>query len=196
MTGPRTEEPIHDSLYVKPSAINHPWAPFIAQAKKLLTLVQPATSYRAEGRPWNKARLEGVCVAIVLVVAAGIAVSDGRSQRPSVLGQQGATALEQQVPVAPALSKTTSATQPLLAQEEQRWTARTIPSKVSDRAIRVRYLSDDVTVRYFTPKPLLQHVSAKKIQVRHVSDDVTVRYFPSPPPVSSSSLRPEAPRSQ
>jgi hypothetical protein len=135
--------------------------------------------------------LEAVGVAIVLVVACWIALSDRRSQSPDVLGQQGSNALEQQVPVTPAklvLSNATSKAQPVLVEEEQRWTPRTIPSKVSDRAIRVRYISDDVTVRYFTPKPLPQHVLAKNIRVRRVSDDVTVRYFPSEPPVSPSSL--------
>jgi putative methionine-R-sulfoxide reductase with GAF domain len=199
LTGPRTEEPLNYSLYVNPSITNnsgayHTDAPFIAQARKLLTRMQSAwaASNRAEGVPWNKGRLKAVGVAIVvLVVACWIALSDRRSRSPHVLGQQGSTALEQQVPVTPAklvLSNATSKAQPVLAEEEQRWTARTIPSKVSDRAIRIRYISDDVTVRYFTPKPLPQHMLAKNIRVRQVSDDVTVRYFPSEPPVSPSSL--------
>src|ERR1700690_1413451 len=198
LTGPRTEEPLNDSLYVNPSPTTtsgayHTDAPFIAQARKLLTLVQSAwaASNRAEGVPWNKGRLEAVGVAIVLVVACWIVLSDRRSQSPHVLGQQGSTAVEQQVPFTPAklvLSNATSKAQPVLAEEEQRWTARTIPSTASDQAIRVRYISDDVTVRYFTPRPLPQHVLAKNIRVRRISDDVTVRYFPSEPPVSPSSL--------
>jgi putative methionine-R-sulfoxide reductase with GAF domain len=189
LTGPRTEEPLNDSLYVNPSTTNnsgtyHTDAPFIAQARKLLTLMQSAwaASNRAEGIPWNKGRLEAVGVAIVLVVACWIALSDRRSQSPHLLGQQGSTAAKL------VSSNAISKAQPVLAEEEQRWTARTIPSKVSDRAIRVRYISDDVTVRYFTPKPLPQHVLANNIRVRQVSDDVTVRYFHSEPPVSPSSL--------
>jgi putative methionine-R-sulfoxide reductase with GAF domain len=190
LTGPRTEEPLNYSLYGNPSITNnsgayHTDAPFIAQARKLLTRMQSAwaASNRAEGAPWNKGRLKAVGVAIVvLVVACWIALSDRRSRSPHVLGQQGSTAVKL------VWSKATSKAQPVLAEEEQRWTARTIPSKVSDRAIRIRYISDDVTVRYFTPKPLPQHMLAKNIRVRQVSDDVTVRYFPSEPPVSPSSL--------
>lgn len=198
LTGPGTEETLNDSLYVNPCTTNnsgayHTDAPFIAQARKLLTLMQSAwaASNRAEGVPWNKGRLEAVGVAIVLLVACWIALSDRRSHSPHVFGQQGSTALEQQVPVTPAkpvLSNATSKAQSGPAEEVQRWTARTIPANFSDRAIRVRYISDDVTVRYFTPKPLPQHVLAKNIRVRQVSDDVTVRYFPSEPPISPSSL--------
>jgi hypothetical protein len=43
---------------------------------------------------------------------------------------------------------------------------------------QVRYFSDDVTVRYFNPKPAKKQApAANSTQVRHISDDVTVRYF-------------------
>jgi hypothetical protein len=43
---------------------------------------------------------------------------------------------------------------------------------------QVRYIGDDVTVRYFAPKTAVVR-SRDEIQVRRVLDDVTVRYFPS-----------------
>jgi hypothetical protein len=52
-----------------------------------------------------------------------------------------------------------------------------MPQRVLDSNIRVRYISDDVTVRYFTPKPPPQRVPDGNIQVRYISEDVTVRYF-------------------
>ena len=42
---------------------------------------------------------------------------------------------------------------------------------------QVRYFSDDVTVRYFNPKPAKKQAATNSTQVRHISDDVTVRYF-------------------
>ena len=52
-----------------------------------------------------------------------------------------------------------------------------MPRRPLDKNIRVRYYSDDVTVRYFTPQSQPQQVPDRNIRVRYYSDDVTVRYF-------------------
>src|SRR5260370_33946572 len=61
------------------------------------------------------------------------------------------------MPFAPAkrvLANSTSKPQTALGLEPgERKTSRSMPQRVLDRNIRVRYISDDVTVRYFTPNP-------------------------------------------
>jgi len=57
------------------------------------------------------------------------------------------------------------------------FTPKHAPQRVLDRNSRVRYISEDVTVRYFTPKPAPQRVLDRNNQVRYISEDVTVRYF-------------------
>src|SRR5450759_2515116 len=82
------------------------------------------------------------------------------------------------------LANSTSKPQTALGLEPgERKTSRSMPQRVLDRNIRVRYISDDVTVRYFTPNPPPRRVPDRNIRVRYISDDVTVRYFtPTPPP--------------
>jgi hypothetical protein len=41
----------------------------------------------------------------------------------------------------------------------------------------VVHIGDDVTVRYFKPKPTLQGVPIVRYQIVHIREDVTVRYF-------------------
>ena len=121
-----------------------------------------------------------VGVAAVLVIACWIGFRD--APPPVTLGSsglQGSNALEQQIPFAPALGR----------EPGEGKTSRTLPQRVLDRNIRVRYFSEDVTVRYFTPQPPPQRVPDRNIRVRYISEDVTVRYFlpklavalPSPP---------------
>jgi hypothetical protein len=62
-----------------------------------------------------------------------------------------------------------------------------MPREVLDRNIRVRYFSDDVTVRYFIPQPPPQRVPDKNSGFRYISEDVTVRYFPPKSEVASPS---------
>jgi hypothetical protein len=73
-------------------------------------------------------------------------------------------------------------------EPEERKTFRSMPQPVLDRNIRVRYISDDVTVRYFTPKPPPLAMLDGNIRVRYISDDVTVRYF-----TPNSSVAPPSP---
>jgi hypothetical protein len=93
------------------------------------------------------------------------------------------------VPAKRALVNSTPKTQSAGLEEEERKAARTAPQRVLDRNTQVRHISEDVTVRYFTPQPAPQRVLDKNTQVRHISEDVTVRYF-TPQPAVSPSPRP------
>jgi hypothetical protein len=123
-----------------------------------------------------------VGVTAVMVIACWIGFKDRRPALTSAVSwPQGSNALEQQVPVAPAKrvsENATSKVEPVLGQDPvERKTSRSVPLRVVDRNIRVRYFSDDVTVRYFTPKPAPHRVPTRNSHVRYISDDVTVRYF-------------------
>jgi hypothetical protein len=144
-------------------AIYQPCRTFMARAGKLRALTRSAWAALNRGKHirlsvgrWKTA----MGVAAVLTVGCWIAFSDRRPPSPSeVAGLEGSNALEQQIPFAPAK------------------TSRTMPRRVPDGNIRVRYFSDDVTVRYFTKQPPPQRVPDGNIRVRHLSEDVTVRYF-------------------
>jgi hypothetical protein len=107
-------------------------------------------------------------VAAVLVIACWIGFTIRRPLSPSgVSGPQASNAFAQQIPFAPALGR----------GRGKRKTSKTIPGQMLGRNIEVRYFSDDVTVRYFTPQPPPQRLPDGYIRVRYFSDDVTVRYF-------------------
>jgi hypothetical protein len=141
---------------------------------------------RAKRIPLNVRRWETtVGVAAVLVIACWIGFRDRRPPSPSgVSGLQGSNALQQR-PFAPAkriVANRTSKPQAALGREPgERKTSRTMPQRVLDKNVRVRYFSDDVTVRYFTPQPPPQRVPDRNSRVRYISEDVTVRYFPPEP---------------
>jgi putative methionine-R-sulfoxide reductase with GAF domain len=192
---PQREEALNDHASVPAAATNRAIYPalgtFIARAGKLPRLTHSAWAMlkRAKHLPWYRGRWEtavGVAAAAVLVVACWIGFRDRRPALPlGVSGLRGSNALEQQMPFAPAkrvLPNGTSKPQTALGLEPgERKTSRSMPQRVLDRNIRVRYISDDVTVRYFTPKPPPQRVLDRNIRVRYISDDVTVRYFtPNP----------------
>jgi hypothetical protein len=202
LTRPQGEEALKNRASVAASAttngaIYQACGTFIARAGKLLAVTQSAwvASHRVKRVPWYKARWEAaVGVVAVLAIACWIGFTDRRPASPhGVSGPQG-NAVEPQMPFTPAKrvwADNTPKQQTALGLElEERRTSRTTPQRVLDRDIRVRYISDDVTVRYFAPKPP-QRVLDRNIRVRYISDDVTVRYFtpklavPSPSPVRS-----------
>ena len=151
-------------------AIYQPWT-FMARAGKLPVLTRSAwlALSRAKRIPLNVGRWETTMgVAAVLVVACWIGFTNRRPLSPSgVSGLKGSNALEQQISFAAALVR----------EPGERKTSRTIPGQMLGRNIQVRYFSDDVTVRYFTPQPRPQRVLDRNIRVLYFSDDVTVRYF-------------------
>ncbi len=197
LTGPPREEALNDRVSVPAAATNRAiyraFGTFVARAGKLPALMHSAWSVfkRAKCVPWYKGRWEtAVGVAAVLVIACWIGFRDRRPASPlGVSGLQGSNAPQGQMPFAPAkrvLANSTSKPQTALGLEPgERKTSRSMPQpRVLDRNIRVRYISDDVTVRYFTPKPPPQQVLNGNIRVRYISDDVTVRYFTPNPAVS------------
>jgi putative methionine-R-sulfoxide reductase with GAF domain len=196
---PPREEALNDHASVPAAATNRAiyqaLGTFIARAGKLPGLTHSAWAMlkRAKHLPWYRGRWEtAVGVAAVLVVACWIGFRDRRPASPlGVSGLQGSNALEQQIPFAPAkrvLPNSTSKPQTAPGLESgERKTSRSMPQRVLDRNIRVRYISDDVTVRYFTPNPPPQRVLDRNIRVRYISDDVTVRYFTPNPAVAPPS---------
>jgi putative methionine-R-sulfoxide reductase with GAF domain len=193
---PQREEALNDHASVPAAATNRPtyraFGTFIARAGKLPGLTHAAWEVlkRAKNVPWYRGRWQtAVGVTAVLVVACWIGFRDRRPALPlGVSGPQGSNALEQQMPFAPAkgvLPNSTSKPQTALGLEPgDRKTSRSMPQRELDRNIRVRYISDDVTVRYFTPKLPPQRVLDRNIRVRYISDDVTVRYFTPNPSVA------------
>jgi hypothetical protein len=155
---------------------------------------------RAKRVPLNKGPWEtAVALAAVLVIACWIAYGDRRPASP--LGAStlhGSNALEQQMPFVPAkraLVNGTPKPQAAGLEEKERKAARTMPQRVVNSNGQISYISEDVTVRYFTPKPAPQRVVNRNGQVSNISEDVTVRYF-TPKPAVSPSPRPAASAAQ
>ena len=152
---------------------------------------------RAKHIPLNVGRwvtAVGVAGVLVLMIAYWIGFRDRRPPSASgISGLQISNAPEQQIPFAPAeqvVANRTSTLQTALGRAtDERKTSRTMPRRLLDRNIRVRYFSDDVTVRYFTPQSPPQAVPDRNIRVRHISEDVTVRYL-SPNPAGAPSSPP------
>jgi len=190
---PQRDEALSDRVSVPAGPTNraiHPvFGTIIARAGKLPELTHSAWAMlkRAKHVPWYRGRWEtAVGVAAVLLVASWVGFRDRRPASPlGVSGLKGSNALEQQVTFAPAKRVLAHGTPKLQTAPDLEVglgkSSRSVRQGVLDRNIRVRYISDDVTVRYFTPKPPPQRVLDRNIQVRYISDDVTVRYF-SPKP--------------
>jgi|HubBroStandDraft_4_1064222.scaffolds.fasta_scaffold59433_1 hypothetical protein len=196
--GLQTEEALNVRASVPTAAttgaIYEPCRTFMARAGKLPTLTRSAWAAlnRAKCVPLNVGRWEtAVGVAAVLAIACWIGFRDRRPPSSLRVAELlGSNALEQQIPFAPAeqvVANHTSNPQSALGREPvERKTSRTMPREVRDSNFRVRYLSDDVTVRYFIPQPPPQPVPDRNIRFRQVSEDVLVRYFP-PKPVAPPS---------
>jgi GAF domain-containing protein len=192
LTRPEKEPALHDHASVPSAAANRAVYPafgtFIARAGRLPALTHSAWAAlkRAKYVPWYKRRWEmAVGLAAVLVIACWIGSRDRRIAPPPVSGPLESNVPRQQMPFTP--------TKPVLANRAskpktalglkpgERKTSRFVPAQVLDGNVRVRYVSDDVTVRYFTPNPPPHPVRGRNVQVRHISDDVTVRYFTPAP---------------
>ncbi len=199
LTTPQREEARNDRASVSAAATNRAIYPvretFVARAGKVPAFTRSIreASDRAKRFPWFNGRWKAaVGVAAVLLIACWIGFRDRRpALTPEVSGLRVPNAIEQQVTVAPAkrvLANSTPQRQTTLVLDPgKRKTPSAMPARVLDRDIRVRYISDDVTVRYFTPKPPPQQGLHKNIRVRYISDDVTVRYFTLEPLVTPSS---------
>jgi hypothetical protein len=186
---PQIQEPLNDGGSVPGAAINpaicQACGNFMTEAAKppLLTRLVLAATKRSKGVLLYKDRWKtAVAVAAVLVIASWLANRDRHSAVS--LGSstvQKSNAIEQHAPSVPAkrvLSSSTSSSQTTPGlKKEARETASTLPRWVRVGNNELDYVAQDVTVRYFTPKPLLQPVLSRNMQVRYISEDVTVRYF-------------------
>ena len=139
-------------------------------------LMQPTKPVPWHKRPWNG---HLAAVVTVLVLACWIAYGD-RHPRLSLGSSelQSMATIEEQVPLSPAKT----------APAENRPRFRSIPIAVADArtdtflqtvvlVTRVVHIGEDVTVRYFTPKPTSRRESVGQYQVVDMGEDVTVRYF-------------------
>jgi GAF domain-containing protein len=195
LTTPQREEALNDGAPVPAAATNRAiyqaFETSIARAGRLPALTHSVWSVlkRAKSVPWNKGRWQtAVGVAAMLAIACWIGFRDRRpASPPGVSGLERTNAPQQQIPFAPAkrvLANSTSKPRTTPGPEPgERKISRSMPQRVLDKNIRVRYISDDVTVRYFTPNPPPQRVPDRNIRVRYISDDVTVRDFTPNPPV-------------
>ena len=166
----------------------------LAVARELRVLRQPTLlatmiMQRAKDVTWHKRRwnVALAAVAIVLVLTCWIALSDRRPASP--LGSSAlprSIAIEQQVPFLPAKAmpaKGTSKVQTAPVPVKEARVARATFQRVRVGENEVAYIGEDVTVRYFTPKPASHRVRVGENEVAYIGDDVTVRYFTPKPAV-------------
>jgi hypothetical protein len=136
---------------------------------------------------WNR-RLAAV-VTIVLLTC-WIAYSH-RRPAPSLGPSAGSTVTGQLAPLPPSKAlpaKDTSDLQTGAVREADAKATGTAARRVRVSDNEVDYIKDDVTVRYFTPKPPPRRARVDKNEVAYIGDDVTVRHFKrKPAPRSSTS---------
>jgi hypothetical protein len=162
----------------------------IAESEKLLSSrARPAaamTTYRAQRLPihirmWKVA--DRAAVVIVLVTASWIASSYRRPALPlRVVELPRSNTVDQQAPLVPTelgspnkdMSTPQTASVPM---NDLRTAARSTPRRVRVGHDEIDYISEDVIVRHFTRKPVLQRVPPWDDQVEYFSEDVTVRRF-------------------
>ncbi len=142
-----------------------------------------ATVKRVQQAPLYALRRESA-VAAVLTIACWIAYRDLRNQTTwNAPIRSEASTLDQQVNVTPVKQVLVDGSfgpqnTLRLADTSKHSGSRSKLRFAGNGNEQVRYFSDDVTVRYFNPKPAKKQAAAtNSTQVRHISDDVTVRYF-------------------
>jgi hypothetical protein len=155
-------------------------SPMPSQPAVLATMrMQRAKRIPWFNRPW---KVDMAAVVAVLLVACWIAYSDrdpASFLRSS--GLQRSIAIEEQAPLPP--QKAMPAKDRFMFQavsgsvEQARTTTRRQREGFAEN--EVVHIGDDVTVRYFTPKPALHGVPVGRYQIVHIGEDVTVRHFTS-----------------
>ena len=154
-------------------------------------ITQPAKFVPSHMGLWRIA--DWAAVVTVLVTASWIAYSSRRPASPSgALPRQRASVPEQPAPFRPQEPVPTE----LGISRRQTASVSIGPGrKVARRRYRtvrvgdyeIDYISEDVKVRHFFPKPALQQVRGPDYQVEYISDDVTVRHFKPKLPIVSPS---------
>lgn len=147
------------------------------------TIMQRVKGIAGHNRRW---RVTLAAVAVVFVAAYWITTSNRRPVLPSGSSAvQRSTAIEQQVPVLPAALPTEGTskvpTAPVPVNEAGVAQATFQRARVGEN--EVKFIGEDVTVRYFTSKPARRRVRVGENEVDYIGDDVTVRHFTSKPAV-------------
>jgi hypothetical protein len=163
-----------------PSAVVGKLSIFRQPAVLATALLQQAKRASWGGRRWDVA---AAAVAAVLVLTSWLVYNNRRpasSVGPSAI--QTPIVVEPQAPVlrVKQVSATgTPAVQPAPILVKPAGTARTSLRRIRVGENEVDYIGDDVTVRYFTPKPkpTTRRVRVGASEVAYIGDDVTVRYF-------------------
>ena len=169
-------------------AIQQPWEATAAVDGRLSILRQPAVlaatlMQQAKRVPWGGRRwnVAAAAVAAVLLLTSWFVHNNRRpasSLRPSAV--QAPIAVEAQAPVLrlkQVSAKGTPTLQPAPVPVKPAGTGKLRKVRVSDN--EVDYIGDDVTIRYFNPKPkpTKRRVRVGANEVAYIGDDVTVRYF-------------------
>jgi hypothetical protein len=135
---------------------------------------------------WHKGRwgLTLTAVTMVAVLALWISIGDRRSAsllRSSAPSRSRPIVQQVSVPAATRLAEGTSSLPvgPVLVKEAR--VVRAVFQRARVAENEVKYIGDDVTVRYFTPKPARHRVRVGENEVDYIGDDVTVRYFTPKP---------------
>ncbi len=155
------------------TAVDGKWSILRQPAVLAATLLEQAKRGPWEGRRWNVAAL---LTSWFVYNNRRPASSSGPSavQTPIVVEPQSPVLRLKQVS-----ANGTPTLQPAPVAVKPAGTGRTSLRKVRVNENEVDYIGDDVTVRYFTPKPkpTTRRVRGGASEVAYIGDDVTVRYF-------------------
>jgi GAF domain len=161
-------------------AVDGKWSILRQPAVLAATLLQQAKRAPWEGRRWNVA---AAAVAALLVLTSWFVYNNRRpapSSGPSAV--QAPIGVEPQSPVLRLKQVSANGTptlQPAPVPVKPAGTGKASLRRVRVGENEVDYIGDDVTIRYFTPKPkpTTRRVRGGASEVAYIGDDVTVRYF-------------------
>jgi hypothetical protein len=160
------------------TAVDGKWSILRQPAVLAATLLRRAKSGPWEARRWNVA---AAAVAATLVLTSWLVYNNRRpASAPSAV--QAPIGVEPQSPVLRLKQVSADGTptlQPAPVPAKLAGTGRTSLRRVRIGENEVDYVRDDVTIRYFTPKPkpTTRRVRVGASEVAYIGDDVTVLYF-------------------
>jgi putative methionine-R-sulfoxide reductase with GAF domain len=142
-----------------------------------------AERVRSHIRIWRVA--DRVAVVTVLVAASWIAYTYRHHLGASA--RQRSSTIEQQVPSVPTklvpVNKVSGLQTSAIPVEERKKAEQSTLQRVRAGDDEIDYISEDVTVRHFIPKPALRRERVGNYEVDYISEDVTVRRFSPKPAV-------------
>jgi putative methionine-R-sulfoxide reductase with GAF domain len=171
------------------AAVSDTYAPSIAATRKVLAIA-PTAEIIVPEEHLKRIPVYGNAFRSALVVASVLALGSWvlYRERPSTMfsnpaQQHSPGSAEPTATFPPALPIPTNSVRDRDTSREVTRSApvpahgRRFPRRQSESEVRVRHFGDDVTVRYFNPKPAPLRLALRGTGVRRISDDVTVRYF-------------------